>query len=57
MADFPKIPTLNELGYDFTFTDTFMLSAPKGVPADVRAKLYGAIETGHHGSRSAEGPA
>lgn len=34
MADYPDIPTLLELGYDFTFTDTFMLSAPKGVPQE-----------------------
>ena len=38
MKDFPNIPTLIELGYNFTFTDTFMLSAPKGVPAD-RVKI------------------
>jgi tripartite-type tricarboxylate transporter receptor subunit TctC len=44
MKDYPDIPTLLELGYDFTFTDTFMLSAPKGVPADVVAKLTSAIE-------------
>ncbi len=44
MKDYPKIPTLIELGYGFTFTDTFMLSAPKGVPADVVAKLTAAIE-------------
>jgi putative tricarboxylic transport membrane protein len=44
MKDYPDIPTLIELGYGFTFTDTFMLSAPKGVPADVVAKLTAAIE-------------
>jgi tripartite-type tricarboxylate transporter receptor subunit TctC len=44
MADYPKIPTLLELGYGFTFTDTFMLSAPKGVPADIVAKLESAIK-------------
>jgi len=44
MKDYPNIPTLIELGYDFTFTDTFMLSAPKGVPADVVAKLSAAIK-------------
>jgi tripartite-type tricarboxylate transporter receptor subunit TctC len=43
MKDYPNIPTLIELGYDFTFTDTFMLSAPKGVPANVVAKLSDAI--------------
>jgi tripartite-type tricarboxylate transporter receptor subunit TctC len=44
MKDYPNIPTLLELGYGFTFTDTFMLSAPKGVPADIVAKLTAAIE-------------
>jgi tripartite-type tricarboxylate transporter receptor subunit TctC len=44
MKDYPDIPTLLELGYNFTFTDTFMLSAPKGVPADVVAKLDAAIK-------------
>jgi len=44
MTDYPNIPTLMELGYNFTFTDTFMLSAPKGVPADVVAKLSAAIK-------------
>jgi tripartite-type tricarboxylate transporter receptor subunit TctC len=38
MKDYPDVPTLIELGYGFTFTDTFMLSAPKGVPAD-RVKI------------------
>ena len=43
MKDYPNIPTLLELGYDYTFTDTFMLSAPKGVPADIVAKLSAAL--------------
>lgn len=44
MKDYPEIPTLLELGYNFSFVDTFMLSAPKGVPADVVAKLDAAIK-------------
>jgi putative tricarboxylic transport membrane protein len=44
MKDYPNLPTLIELGYNFTFTDTFMLSAPKGVPAAVVAKLEAAIK-------------
>lgn len=44
MADHPGIPTLLELGYDFALADTFMLSAPKGVPGDVVSKLSAAIE-------------
>jgi tripartite-type tricarboxylate transporter receptor subunit TctC len=42
--DFPDVPTLTELGYDYAFTDTFMLSAPKGLPPDVMAKLSAAVE-------------
>jgi tripartite-type tricarboxylate transporter receptor subunit TctC len=42
--DYPDLPTLIELGYDYTFTDTFMLSAPKGVPADVLDKLSAAVK-------------
>jgi tripartite-type tricarboxylate transporter receptor subunit TctC len=44
MKDYPDVPTLLELGYNFSFVDTFMLSAPKGVPADVVAKLEAAIQ-------------
>jgi tripartite-type tricarboxylate transporter receptor subunit TctC len=44
MKEYPNVPTLLELGYNFTFTDTFMLSAPKGVPADIVAKLEAAIQ-------------
>jgi tripartite-type tricarboxylate transporter receptor subunit TctC len=44
MKDYPDIPTLLELGYDFTFVDTFMLSAPKGVPEDRVKILVSAIE-------------
>ena len=44
MKDYPNIPTLLELGYDYTFTDTFMLSAPKGVPAAIVAKLSAALK-------------
>lgn len=34
LPDYPDIPTLMELGIDFSFVDTFMLSAPKGVPQE-----------------------
>lgn len=44
MADYPNVPTMLELGYNYTFTDTFMLSAPKGLPKDVHAKLDAAIK-------------
>ena len=44
MPDYPNIPTMMELGYGYTFTDTFMLSAPKGLPAAIKAKLADAIK-------------
>lgn len=44
MPTYPDIPTMLELGYNYTFTDTFMLSAPKGLPAAVRDKLAAAIK-------------
>lgn len=43
-ADFPEIPTLKELGIDYAFVDTFMLSAPKGLPEDVLQKLTNAVK-------------
>jgi len=44
MPDYPSLPTMLELGYGYTFTDTFMLSAPKGLPTAVKAKLGDAIK-------------
>lgn len=44
MKDFPDVPTLDELGFNFNFVDTFMLSAPKGLPAEVTAKLEAALK-------------
>lgn len=41
---YPDLPTLKELGYDYAFTDTFMLSAPKGLPPEVLAKLSEAVK-------------
>jgi len=43
-VDYPNLPTLKELGYDFEFTDTFMLSAPKGLPKAVLARLSEAVK-------------
>lgn len=43
-ADFPDIPTMRELGIDYAFVDTFMLSAPKGLPPEVLDKLTKAVE-------------
>ncbi len=44
MPGYPDLPTMLELGYGYTFVDTFMLSAPKGLPADVKAKLASAVK-------------
>lgn len=38
---YPDIPTFTELGKDLVFTTWFGLVAPKGLPADVLAKLEG----------------
>ncbi|MCZ7562447.1 MAG: tripartite tricarboxylate transporter substrate binding protein [Burkholderiales bacterium] len=43
-VDHPDLPTLKELGYDFEFTDTFMLSAPKGLPKPVLERLSAAVK-------------
>jgi tripartite-type tricarboxylate transporter receptor subunit TctC len=43
-VDYPNLPTLKELGYDFEFTDTFMLSAPKGLPKPVLERLSAAVK-------------
>jgi len=43
-GDYKNIPTLIELGYNFTFTDTFMLSAPKGIPAEALKVLSDALK-------------
>jgi tripartite-type tricarboxylate transporter receptor subunit TctC len=45
MKEYPDVPTLIELGYNFTFTDTFMLSVPKGVPQNIVKKLADAVGT------------
>lgn len=42
-ALFPDVPTLKELGYDVEASSARALAAPKGLPADVRAKLVTAI--------------
>lgn len=39
----PDAPTLKELGYDLVASSARGLAAPKGLPADVREKLVGAV--------------
>ena len=43
LRDVPDVPSLTELGYPIDFGNTFFIVAPKGTPADVRAKLATAI--------------
>ncbi len=44
LATSPDVPTLKELGYDISSCSFFIVSAPKGLPADVKAKLSSALE-------------
>lgn len=46
-AAFPDVPTLKEVGIDWSLTNWFSLCAPKGVPADVMARLVEAAKTAH----------
>jgi len=41
---FPDVPTLKELGYDWSIGGWAAVAAPAGLPADVRATLADAIE-------------
>jgi tripartite-type tricarboxylate transporter receptor subunit TctC len=44
LASFPDVPTLKESGYDLQFGVWRALVAPKGVPADVIAKLEASVK-------------
>ena len=39
MKNFPDVPTLRDLGYDFINEAVFMIAAPKGTPAPIINKL------------------
>ena len=39
-----KVPTLKEMGYDISFCGAYIMAAPKGLPAGVKAKLDGALK-------------
>jgi len=39
----PDVPTLKELGYDISSCATFVVSAPPGLPADIKATLADAL--------------
>lgn len=43
-ATFSDIPLLREFGHEYAFVDTFMLSAPPGLPDDILARLTEAVE-------------
>ena len=43
MALYPDVPTLRELGVDVVDAAGFALMGPKGLPADVVAKLHEAV--------------
>lgn len=48
LSSFPDVPTLKEAtGLDWTFVNWFSFVLPKGVPADVRAKLIDAAAKAH----------
>lgn len=44
---FPDVPTLKESGVDWSMTNWFSLCAPKGLPANVKAKILEAAKTAH----------
>ena len=46
-AAFPDVPTLKESGVNWSFTNWFALVAPKGLPAEVRARLVEAGGKAH----------
>ena len=43
MKDFPNVPTMKELGYDFYNDTTFLVVAPKGTPLEIVKKLEDAF--------------
>jgi tripartite-type tricarboxylate transporter receptor subunit TctC len=48
MASFPDVPTLKEAtGLDWQFVNWFALVLPKGVPADVRARIVEVAKKAH----------
>ena len=44
-AGLPDVPTLKELGWDITAGNTFLMGAPAGLPADIKAKLDQCFQT------------
>jgi tripartite-type tricarboxylate transporter receptor subunit TctC len=46
LADYPNLPTFNELGYDVVATNWFGLAGPAGLPAGIVQKVNRAINAG-----------
>ncbi|MCK9362380.1 MAG: tripartite tricarboxylate transporter substrate binding protein [Syntrophales bacterium] len=46
--NFPNVPTLKELGYDFYNDSTFLILAPKGTPTDIVKKLEDAFHKAYN---------
>ncbi len=43
LADFPKLPTFKELGYDLVASTWFSLSGPAGLPSEISVQLNAAL--------------
>ncbi len=43
LPDYPDVPSVKELGYDAEFYGWMSIMAPRGTPAEVVAKLRGAL--------------
>ena len=48
MKNFPDVPTLKELGYDFYNDSTFLILAPKGTPMPIIKKLEAAFHAAYN---------
>ena len=48
MKNFPDVPTLKELGYDFYNDSTFLILAPKGTPMPIIKKLEAALHAAYN---------
>ena len=48
MKNFPDVPTLKELGYDFYNDSTFLILAPKGTPMPIVKKLEAALHKAYN---------
>lgn len=44
LAEFPKIPTFKELGYDLAASTWFSLAGPAGMPAEITQRLNSAVD-------------